>query len=40
MMFAGSDEEAEEAAMEVCKEAEITEIARDSVDQERTKYLD
>ncbi|KAK9795189.1 hypothetical protein WJX73_000070 [Symbiochloris irregularis] len=40
IILTGNDEEAEEAALEVCKEAEITEIARDSVEQQPTKYLE
>lgn len=39
VILTGANEEAEEAALEVCKEAEITEIARDSIDQTRTIYL-
>ena len=39
VILTGNDEEAEAAALEVCKEAEITEIARDSIEQTPTIYL-
>ena len=40
VVLTGMDDDAEEAALEVCKEAEITEIARDTIEQARTVYLE
>eukprot|EP00210_Caulerpa_lentillifera_P003269 g3120.t1 len=39
LILTGGDEESEKAAMEVCKEAEITELVRESSDQPETVFL-
>ncbi|KAL3160982.1 hypothetical protein ABBQ38_009372 [Trebouxia sp. C0009 RCD-2024] len=39
VIMTGDDEEAEKAALEVCKEAEITEIARQTQEMPATDYL-
>lgn len=39
LIFTGGDEDAEKEALEVCKEAEITVISKDSEQQKPTEYL-